>query len=652
MSTLSSCRRAIGMSALGALFALGCGEQGTAPPAQEEGPSLLAAASAPDIIVTTTLDVSDFGGGQVSDLPGPDGLVSLREAITAANNTSGPQGIGFNIPASDPGFDGTVFTIRPLSGLPDLTGGATTIDGATQTSFTGNTNPAGPEVVINGTLLSAPAGGNGLTIRSANNRVRSLVINGFRSEGCCEGGHGILIDGVAATGNVITGCYLGTNATGSLAIPNDMTGVSISGSATSNRVGGTSPADRNVISGNTGAGMSITAEANLVQGNFIGTDRTGSFAIGGGAGGGVAVDIAGDNNTIGGPSSGARNIISGNGGAGVSINGTGRPLGNTVRGNFIGTDVTGTVGLGNGGGGVSIVSDLFEPGGPRPANNNRVIENLVSANVGSGIGAGSDNNELIGNLIGTDVTGMTALGNEEDGISIGGAENRVLHNLVSANGRTGIILFGVDNTVIRGNRIGTNINGEVVAGFGNAEYGVSVGSGASPTSDGNQIGGGGSNQGNIIAGNQANGVLIQAGVQNSILHNRIFSNGAEGIDLGQDGVTPNDPGDADVGANNLMNFPVLISAKATPGRLIVKGTIDTPNPKSVTLEFFANPVPLPGGDPSGHGEGAVFLGTDRPNAQGKFTATLPTVTAGTLISATATDGVGNTSEFSANIAAE
>lgn len=66
----------------------------------------------PDIIVSATSDVVDFGGAQqISDLPGPDGVVSLREAITAANNTTGPNVIGFNIPTNDPGFDGSVFTI-------------------------------------------------------------------------------------------------------------------------------------------------------------------------------------------------------------------------------------------------------------------------------------------------------------------------------------------------------------------------------------------------------------------------------------------------------------------------------------------------------------------------------------------------------------
>jgi hypothetical protein len=137
-----------------------------------------------------------------------------------------------------------------------------------------------------------------------------------------------------------------------------------------------------------------------------------------------------------------------------------------------------------------------------------------------------------------------------------------------------------------------------------------------------------------------------------VRRNSIFSNGSLGIDLAEDDVTPNDPSDGDVGANNFQNFPVLASAVVQGAHLRVAGTIDTPNPSTVTIEFFANPVPIPGGDPSGHGEGAIFLGTVRPNGSGSFNATLPRVPRGTLISATATDAAGNTSEFAANTAAQ
>ena len=96
-----------------------------ADPAAERAaavPGVMAAvAASADIIVTGTTDASDFGGAQrVSDLPGPDGVVSLREAFTAANNTPGPQLIAFGIPRNDGGFSDGVFRIRPLSSLPEF----------------------------------------------------------------------------------------------------------------------------------------------------------------------------------------------------------------------------------------------------------------------------------------------------------------------------------------------------------------------------------------------------------------------------------------------------------------------------------------------------------------------------------------------------
>jgi parallel beta-helix repeat protein len=160
-------------------------------------------------------------------------------------------------------------------------------------------------------------------------------------------------------------------------------------------------------------------------------------------------------------------------------------------------------------------------------------------------------------------------------------------------------------------------------------------------------------EGNTISKSQGHGVVIfTTGLGNTLHNNSIFSSGGLGIELGNDWVTPNDIGDQDIGPNNLMNFPVLTFARINKGKLIVEGIIDTQNPQTVTLEFFANPVPIPGGNPSGYGEGAVFLGTTKPNLLGNFTVSLPAANPGTLISATATDADGNTSEFAANIVVE
>lgn len=156
---------------------------------------------------------------------------------------------------------------------------------------------------------------------------------------------------------------------------------------------------------------------------------------------------------------------------------------------------------------------------------------------------------------------------------------------------------------------------------------------------------------------------------NTLSQNRIYANAGLGIDLsdetqnvfwiveepffgifGQivlpkgDGVTANNSG---ILANQGQNYPVLASALAAPGQLVVRGTIDSPDPRSVTIEFFANGT----SDASGHGQGEQYLGSVMPNALGNFTATLPPVPEGIFITATATDGAGNTSEFAANIMA-
>ena len=495
----------------------GC--QDTTPPEQDSptsvAPSFQVYAGVPDIIVNTTSDVVDFGGDQqVRDLRGPDGFVSLREAIIAANNTAGPQVIGFNIPddGSDPGFDGTVFTIQPTSTLPKF-GDQTTIDGATQTAFSGNTNTLGPEIVLDGSLVAGPHPIHGLQLGQSNNHVHALVIHSFFATNIL----------VAETDNRVTGCFLGTDRTGSVAMPGTENGIEIDGSG--HIIGGVYAGEGNVVSGHEQAGINIFRDASdiLVQGNLIGTDVTGTYAIGNK----VGVQIGSINLqriTIGGLTPGARNIISGNDVQGVQLGGA------------------------------------------------------------NGAGDQSQGHRIVGNFIGTDITGTIAVPN---GIGVQIITESVTNQLVDRN----VIAF----------------NGQ--------------------------------------------GVLVEQGAtDNTISQNSIFSNGGVGIDLANDGVTPNDAGDIDTGPNNLMNFPVLTSALTTPGQLVVRGTIDTPNPETVTIELFANPVS--GGDPTGHGEGAEFLGTVTPNVLGLFTARLPAVTPETLISATATDANGNTSEFLANIEAE
>jgi hypothetical protein len=525
-----------------------------------------------DILVTTTSDVADFGGGQqVADLPGPDGIVSLREAVVAANNTTGPQSIGFRIPKEDPGFDAVsgVFTIKLKTDRDlSLSDNGTTIDGSTQRDFTGDTNPAGPEIVLDGSenpfeVTSVSA----INIGSSNNHIHGLVVINCWT--------GIAFGGPNATDNTVTGCFVGVDASGRNPQSQSYTfyGIGAQFGPSRLRIGGSGREERNIISG-------------YEIGIFI---EKVSFI--------------------------------------------------TIQNNFIGTDVTGKIAVGNKDG------IRWGEAGVEPVCRNITIkDNIISGNMQSGIAAHySQDLWVLGNIIGPDIDG-NPLGNGFHGIgtssnyvssrvNIGGPK-RGDGNVISGNSLHGIVFYGIVNdAVVEGNTITHNI------------YGVGGNGGTMLITK------------NVVAFNRSTGIDVAgAGSVFTISKNEIYSNQDIGINLRPDaewvaGVTPNDPGDTDVGPNTLINFPVLISAVATPGKLIVRGTIDTPNPSTITIEFFSNPVPSPGGDPSGHGEGAVYLGSDRPNPQGKFTATLPSVVPGTIISATATDANGNTSEFAANVVA-
>jgi titin len=191
---------------------------------------------------------------------------------------------------------------------------------------------------------------DGLRISSASNNTVGGVTLGSRN--IFSGGEncGVAILGASATGNQVLGNYIGTDVTGTSAIGNGR-GVGVENAASNNVVGGSTPGSGNLISGNTYRGIDISSVSNhnLVQGNFIGTDATGTATLGNG-GDGIMIHTS-SNNLIGGTTLGARNVISGNGDDGISILADPGALntasGNRIEGNFIGTDVTGTSALGN-----------------------------------------------------------------------------------------------------------------------------------------------------------------------------------------------------------------------------------------------------------------------------------------------------------------
>ncbi len=327
---------------------------------------------------------------------------------------------------------------------------------------------------------------------------------------------------------------------------------------------------------------------------------------------------------------------------------------NVVAGNYIGTDSNGTVRRGNGGQGVLIEGHDNIIGGT--AANDR---NIISANGGRGIhinGLNADRNVVQGNYVGLTADGTTGLGNSFAGIRIDlGANNRIggatadARNVIGNNGFWGVRISGANatNNVVEGNYIGTAANGTTA--LGNAPGGVLVEFGAAN----NRIGGSADNAGNLIMGNGGAGVVIAAGGGNSILRNSIVDNAGLGIDIGSNGVTANDPGDVDTGPNTLQNHPVVLSAVPGANSTTVKGRlsgkVSTSTPVSFRIELFSSPTC----DRSGSGEGKTFLASTSVSAitdeQGNiaFQATVPLVlTDGHAVVATATDAVGNTSEFS------
>ncbi len=313
---------------------------------------------------------------------------SLAEA--AELSQSGDT-IAFNIPPSDPGYDAAlgVWTIRPttLYGV----GEGVTINGATQTANRGDSNPLGPEVEVDG------SGHADVCFRLSNGDVlRGLVINDCRAHGVAVRGSNI----------VVAGNYIGTDPTGTLARPIGLNGIFIF-HASNNTIGGTTADDRNLISGNDGAGVHIEepdSEGNRVIGNYIGTDRSGTVALGNRSG--VVIRDGARNNTIGGDTAGERNVISGSVKHGVHLLDAGTDN-NLVKGNYIGTDAAGTGALANAGFGVAIFNG--------PTNNVVGPGNVIAYSGLDGVLVdGSDGTETVGNRI----TGNSIHSNSRQGINL------------------------------------------------------------------------------------------------------------------------------------------------------------------------------------------------------------------------------------------
>ena len=511
---------------------------------------LIATISSPAATFTVT-NINDTGPG------------TLRQAMLDADASLGPHRIEFAISGTGP------FVIKPVSQLP-TNREPVTIDGYTETGASVNTQSnafnGNVQICIDGASFSDFYGA-GLEIQSTGIVVRGIAFTHW-------GGSHSAIEITGGASNVIAGCLVGLNPDGSDA--HAATGILISGS-TANQIGGSNPADRNVISYNWGGGIAVknaAASNNVIIGNFIGTDLSGT-ALKINFGSGILIQDAPDNR-VGGVQAGGGNVLTG-----VQVTGSGA-IGNILQGNRIGTDVTGTLSLKIGGTGVSLQGAL---------------DTLVG---GAAPGAG---------------------------------------NLICGFGNLGVDIGpGTSGTVLQGNRIGVSATGTALP---NGYAGVGV-SGTS-----NLIGGILSGEGNWIALNSSMGVYLADGVQNQIRGNSIYSNASGlGIDLGGSGVTPNDAGDADTGANNFQNFPVITNVTGDASGFTIEGTLNSAPNQSYEVDFFANLDC----DGSGNGEGEEYLGTATVLTGASGDATFSAAVNGSadhrFITATATDPDGNTSEFS------
>jgi len=414
--------------------------------------------------VNATADFPDLNPGDgVCDVTfSTENTCTLRAAIQETNATPELDIIHFAIPEAFRDSSSGVATIKPNSELPTITEPAYihgyTQPGASVNTATKGTNAA-PKIVLSGANIPSFADDvSGLTVTGGGTTIQGLVINGFKRDQSGFAGTGIELLNVAGnTGNVISGNFIGTDATGTAAVPNGGTGIVTFLASTNNMIGGTTIVDRNLISGNSSSGVSLNSSDNAVQNNLIGTDKTGTKALGNGF---------------------------------------------------------------------------------------------------NGVGAFKS-----GNTIG------------------GGSPNTIAFNKS------------------RGIDIDSSINTSSVA--------------------------------------------------NRVLSNSIFSNGELGIDLGRDGLTPNDTGDADSGANNLQNYPVITSARTSSTATTISAKLNSQGNTPYIVQFFSNP--------SGTNEGKTFIGQKSvaTDASGNVSFTFKSnkkVAVGRTITVTATRNFfsipSDTSEFS------
>jgi hypothetical protein len=501
-----------------------------------------------------------------------DGAGSLRQALLTAGNTSTVDTVRFNIPPTDPGHvyyqddrvDGQVSRDRIRSTFapddaaitdidPDwphswysigidnkliVQGSLLLVDGYSQAGAVPNSDPDGFNGVLRVEVNSRADAG--LIVTAANSQIRGLAINGV-------GGYGVRIYSTApstVTGATVSGNFLGTDVSGTIAMGHSH---GVWATSSGNLVGGTNPADRNIVSGNSDVGIWLGShsDSNVVQGNFVGVARDGTTPLGN-VNAGIHINTFTEHHVIGGPQPGAGNLIAHNIGRGIN-------------------------------------------GGAASTNNILVQGNVIHSNTTDGVLASAPDTQVIGNHIHS---------NQGHGIVGGSAatNQRYEANTINDNGMHGI-----------------HFNGD-----------------------------GGAFTANLISGNGSLGINLLGGTEDEF------------------GVTANDDGDADTGPNELQNFPVLESILTPEQGIVINGSINGEPSTTYQIEFFSSSQV----DASGHGEGENYLGlwAGRTDGNGdvEFQADLSIIVpGGHFVTATASrvgrkNGkllLSHTSEFSAALEA-
>jgi parallel beta-helix repeat protein len=585
------------------------------------------------------------------------GTGSLRWAIEQANMNMGPDEIAFH-----PSIAGGV--IQPGTALPYVTDDDTTIDG----DINGD---GAPDITLDGTFTPG-TWTTGISLHSARNVVRGLVVRRFNNSGITAYGplaQANRIEGNTAAHNEGNGLATATGASasleGNIASDNGYADIGVYGASAATirgntlsrsweygiTVGGGSTAtiESNTIDHAGGDGVCVRNRATAtIRGNTISQSGRDGVRVADGTRVSRAVKATIEGNDIAGAGRHGvyvkdwdpdppepveaivlDNVIRDNAGTGVRVShSTGIVRGNTISG--------------SGENGVGVFSDATAA----------MEQNTISASQYNGM--------WLSGSLGLTVAGNTVSDSGSNGIALGtGATAAITGNLALGNGGNGIALHGGSAADVESNTvIGSAAHGiafwEANAGTisqncvsGSGWSGIHVAGSSTATVTGNEVSGSvehgihwnnavGWVLGDTIYGNGGDGVAIRNNSYATVSRCSIYENGGLGIDLGDDGVTPNDgPTAPDTGPNDLLNFPVLGDPVVSGNAATFTGTA---LPGSTVEVFTAAP------DPSDHGEGMTYLlSVPAHEVHGTFSFTVSLFDL--PVTATATDQYGNTSEF-------